>query len=227
MEQQIKKKIETAEAAADLYLENPGFTLKSLADKLNMNTPEMYRLFPNRKTILQFYYTAQIFKYKEITHQIEGFKEYALGEKLSNLALTLTDLFLEKREFVEHTFPDVIDNKFANTEFDQMLEQEIEMFIKNDPGISASASIFMNSFFFKIIRMHYKWMINYWLNDQSRGFENTMALTDKWTSFIQEILYSSVIDKGFDLAKFAFIQSGIKRWFSTDPASCEPSGDQP
>lgn len=227
MKQQIKKKIKAAEEAADFYIENPGFTLKSLAEKLKMKPAEIYELFPNRKTVLQFYYTAQIYKYREITKQIEGFSEYTLAEKLSNLALTLTDLFLEKREFVDHTFHDLIGNSYANTEFERMLEQEIKTFINNDHGISSSASVFMKPFFFKIIRMHYNWLISYWLNDQSRGFEHTMALTDKWASFIQEVLYSSIIDKGFDLAKFAYIQSGIQEWFTTGTASREPSeGEQ-
>lgn len=226
MEKQIKKKIDAAEEAADLYLEDPNFTLKSLAEKLQMKPAEMYGLFPNRRAILQFYYAAQIYKYRGITSQIEGFKEYTIAEKLSNLALTLTDLFLEHREFVEYTFHNLIANYYTNTAFDRMLEQEIKTYLENDPGISASASVFMKPFFFKLISMHYKWLIRYWLNDQSTGFENTMALTDKWTSFIQELLYLSIIDKGFDLAKFAFLQSGIKDWFTTGTASREPSGEE-
>lgn len=216
MKKDIRKKVNVAEKAADLYIDNPDFTLKFLAETLNLEPTEIYKLFPNKKNILQFYYPAQLYKYREITSKIDNFQNYTLAEKLSNLAYTLTDLLLEKREFVQLTFEKYISNCINETGFEKQLETEIRTFFTKDSAISTTASFLLRPWFFKLIRKHYLWLIDYWLKDESKGYENTMALTDKWTSFIQEMFYSSVIDKGFDLAKFAYIQSGINQWFRSD-----------
>lgn len=216
MEKDIKKKSKIAEKAAELYTDNPDFSLKFLAESLNMKPSDLYKLFPNKKKVLQFYYTAQFYKYLEITSGIENFQNYTLAEKMSNLAYTLTDLLLEQREFAGQTFNKLICRYLDKTEFETKLEEEIRTYFMNDSGISTSASFILQPWFFNLIGKHYLWLVNYWLADESKGFENTMALTDKWTSFVQEMLYSSILDKGFDLAKFTFMQSGIKSWFSTD-----------
>ncbi|MDX1672024.1 MAG: hypothetical protein R3211_06760, partial [Balneolaceae bacterium] len=43
------------------------------------------------------------------------------------------------------------------------------------------------------------------------GKEMTMAFTDKFTSFIQELLYSAILDKGIDLVKFITHRGVITR----------------
>ncbi len=228
MEDNLKKKIKIAEKAAGLYLDNPEFTMKQLAGTMKVKPADLYGMFPSRKVLLRFYYTAQFHKYKEVAGQIEGFHEYTLAEKLGNLAYTLTDLMLEHREFVERTFDQLIGQFYTKTDFEKLLEEEIRTFHINDAKISATASILIRPWYFRIIRQHYLWLIGYWLKDESPGFENSMSLTDKWTGFLQEMLYSSIVDKGFDLAKFVFMQSGIKDWFETGETKRKSSAtDQP
>ncbi len=226
MPENITLKIKIAERAADLYIEQPDFTLKYLSGQMKIKPAEMYTLFPNRRNVLQFVYAAQLYKYRGIRKDIENFASYSLAEKLSNLAYTLTDLLLEHREFTDRTFDPLIRNCFQTTDFEKQLEEEIAGFFKHNSSISTSASFLLQPLFFRLIRNHYLWLIRYWLNDESPGFENTMALTDKWTNFIQEILYNKTLDKGFDLAKFIAMQSGIKEWFYPGKQKSHPSADQ-
>jgi hypothetical protein len=228
MEDNLKKKIKIAEKAAGLYPDNPEFTMKQLAGTMKIKPADLYGMFPGRKALLRFYYTAQFHKYKETASQIEGFNEYTLAEKLGNLAYTLTDLMLEHREFVELTYDQLIGQFYTKTDFEKLLEEEIKSFHVNDTRISTTASILIRPWYFRLIRQHYLWLISYWLKDESPGFENTMGLTDKWTVFLQEMLYSSIVDKGFDLAKFVFMQSAIKDWFETGNKKHKTSAsDQP
>lgn len=213
MDKKTKQKIRIAEKAAEFYPEDPSFTFKTLADELKMDVSDLYRIFPNRRTLFHYFYVAQLYKYRENLKEIEDYESYTLSEKLSNLALTLTDLMLEHREFVEQTFGSFVCRQINRNEFGCEMEKQIRSFMVGDSRISSSASIFLNSWIFKTIRIQYEWLILYWLKDESEGFENTLALTDKWTTFLEEVLYSHVLDKGFDLAKFFFQQSKINQWF--------------
>jgi AcrR family transcriptional regulator len=210
------KHSEIARNAARLYVDKPEFTMKELASKSGISVSDLYQLFPNRNSILVYYYTAKIYEADEIIQNIEGYQEYTLAEKLSILAYTLTDLLQEDREYVEQTFQELICTGYQKTDFEKQVEQRLKHTISNDHRISSTASFFMNPFVYTIIQKHYIWMIQYWLNDGSAGFEDTMALIDKWTALLQELLYNSLIDKSLDLTKFLFVQSGINEWFHSD-----------
>ncbi len=190
--------------------------MKDLASKSGISVTDLYKLFPNRKSILAHYYTTQIYQADEIIQNIEDFQEYTLAEKLSTLAYTLTDLLQDDREYVERTFQELICSGFQKTDFEKKVEQRLKHIISNDHHISSTASFFVNPFVYTIIQKHYMWMIQYWLNDDSAGFEDTLALIDKWTALFQELLYNSLIDKSLDLTKFLLAQSGINEWFHSD-----------
>jgi AcrR family transcriptional regulator len=210
------KRARIAGIAAQLYIDNPDFTMKELAAKSGISKTELYKLFPNRKYVLEYYYTALITRVIEVTGSIDGYDVFTLAEKLGTLAYTLIDLMLEDREYAEKTFHNLICSVYHKTTFEKMVESELREIISNDKRISTSASFFMISLVYTIIQKHYIWMIQYWLKDQSPGFENTMALIDKWTTLLQEVLYNAVIDKSLDLTRFLFNQSNLKEWFQAE-----------
>jgi len=215
----IKKidKITIAEQAADLYISNSSFTVQQLTEYLKISTADFYRLFPNRRSVLQYYYEAQLIKTEEIISSIGDFNSYTLSEKLSTLAFTLTDLLQEKREFTEQTFNSLIANR-SSTPFSKKLTSLSEELF-NDKGISTASGFVLNQWTYRLVAQHYIWLIQYWLRDDSHNYEKTMALTDKWTAFVQEVMYSSILDKGFDLAKFSLTQAGF---FKTCTVNCDP-----
>lgn len=200
-------KMTIAEQAADLYIINPSFTVQQLTEQLKITAADFYQLFPNRRSVLQYYYEAQLLKTEEIISSISDFHSYTLSEKLSTLAFTLTDLLGEKKEFIKQTFNSLIANK-SNTSFSTKLISITDS-IFDDKGISMTSKLVLNQWTFRLIAQHYIWMIQFWLRDDSHNQEKTMALVDKWTVFVQEVMYSSVLDKGFDLAKFTFTQVGF------------------
>jgi AcrR family transcriptional regulator len=196
-----------AEKAADLYITNSSFTVQQLTEVLEITTTDFYRLFPNRRSVLQYFYEAQLLKTEEIILSIGDFHSYTLSEKLSTVAFTLTDLLGEKREFTKQTFNSLIVNR-SSTPFSKKLNFITESLF-HDKGISMASKFVLNQWTYRLIAQHYIWMIQYWLGDNSHNQEKTMALVDKWTAFVQEVMYSSIIDKGFDLAKFTLTQAGF------------------
>lgn len=210
MNKKTEKKIQIADAAAERYLENSKFSIKSLATKLEIPASEIYDLFPNRRSILEFYYEGALIKCYEITSAIDGYKSFSLSEKLSNLALTLIDIFQENREFVAKTYKPIIACSNRRTAFEVKLKDQIHQIFKNDTNQSKLSSFLHRDYANTLILYHFHGLIRFWMCDESEHYQKTMELVDKWTSFAEEIAYSSILDKGFELAKFAVYNSPIK-----------------
>lgn len=213
MNKKTDEKIRISDAAAVRYLENERFTIPSLADKLNMQPSEIYDFFPNRRSILQFYYEATIIKYEEAIKQIDDYSSFSMAEKLSTLALTLLDLFQENREFVQRTYSSYVVCKSAITPFEKSFKQEIASIYKSDQKQSRAASLLNTDPIYELILYHFHGLIRFRLRDNTEGYQKTMELVDKWTAFVQELNYSSILDRGFELAKFAAYQTPLKKYF--------------
>jgi len=213
MNKKTKKKIQISEVATDRYLVNDRFTIKSLADELNMDTAEIYDLFPNRRSILEFYYESVLIRYQALTTKIDGYNTFTMAEKLSNLALTILDMFQERREFVTKTYNSLIVCSSRSTNFEKSFKSQLSLIYEQDNKQSKTASVFNGELTNRFIVFHFHGLISFWTRDSSEGYQKTMELVDKWTALVQEINYSSVIDRGFDLAKFAFYNSPLNSLF--------------
>lgn len=223
MDKQAKKKTKISETAAKRYIENPRFTIQSLAEELDMKSAEIFELFPNRKSILLFFYESRILAYREQKKSIDGSSDFSLSEKLSNLFLTLLDQFLEYREFVLISYNKFISGNPASTAFEREFKDELKAIFQSDQNISGSSAFFVNRLLYKTVYCHFHALIFFWSKDNSEKYEQSFALVDKWCSLIEELFYSKVVDKGFDLGKFLFYNSPLKHTIS----GFKSSGEQP
>lgn len=213
MNKKTKKKIQIAEAACQRYIENPRFTIRSLAELLKMESKEIFEHFPNRRSILEFYYEAQFLKYKESLSDIDGYDTFTLSEKMSNLALTLLDSFEEQREFVLLTYRKKIVCSHQPSGFEKLMKDEIQQIVKDDKNICSSGKLVNGSISSKAVLLHFHGLVKFWMNDSSQGNQKTMELVDKWTALAESILYTKVADRATDLAKFFLYNSPLSTLF--------------
>lgn len=196
-------KFAIADAATDLYIEGDGhFWIKDAADRVDIDPAEVFNYFPDKKSILQFYYASLVIRYEAMVDEIEEFEAYTLSEKLSNFAFVSFDMLHEKEAFVEATFKDLILRSFVKTEFEKEVERLIKHFIETDEQLSISSALIQNKCAYSCLRRQYLELVRFWLNDTTDNKELSMELTDKLTSLLQELMYNNILDKGFDLAKF-------------------------
>jgi hypothetical protein len=211
MDKETRLKIKISEAATKRYLSNNRFTIQSLADSLDMSSKDIFDLFPNRRSILDFYYKSRLILYRDSLENLEDYGEFTLSEKLNHLFLTLLDSFEAHREFTLTTYKErVVWDKRRNA-FRKLFKDEVKEIFKQDPQISRSSFIIQNELLWKSILIQFHGLIAFWSNDSSRMRENSMALADKWSSFIEEIFYTRIIDKGFDLGKFLWMNSSLNK----------------
>lgn len=199
----FEMKFAMADVATDLYIQGDGrFYIKDIAKEVDITPAEVFNYFPNKKSILEFYYASLIIRYEMMINEIDGFNSYTLSEKLSNFAFTSFDMLQEKETFVEATLSDYVLNSFTKTDFEKELERIIKQFLQNDDHISISSTLVLNSYSYAFLRRQFLELLRFWINDTSEDKELSMELTDKVTAVLEELMYNPVIDKSFDLAKF-------------------------
>lgn len=206
----LNAKIELTEAAIDLYIDDK-FSIPNLTKETGKSASEIYTLFPNKKAILKFYYPSLVIRYRVMISEIKDFESYSISEKLSNFAFTLFDMMDERREFVEDTFLKYEWSCSSKSEFKQEIHSLLKDFFTSDGNIATSAGFFIGNWFYASLKTQYLYLIKFWLEDDSDGRERTFALTDKITGFIEELVYSKIVDKGFDLAKYSLNAFGFNK----------------
>lgn len=205
--EEINSKLEITESAIQLYMDG-NFTISNLVDKTGKTASDIYNLFPNKKSILSFYYTGLIYQYRAMIVEIGDFDSYTVSEKLSNFIYTTFDMMNEKRVFVEDTYNEYIFRK-SESKFQEEVKELFEEFISDDPDIAVSAAFFIGDYFYSFLAKEYTHILKFWTKDNSEGYERSMALTDKLTAFVEELIYNKIIDKGFDLAKYLVNHAGL------------------
>ncbi|MCP9290865.1 TetR family transcriptional regulator C-terminal domain-containing protein [Gracilimonas sediminicola] len=208
--EKLNTKIELTEAAIDLYIEDK-FSIPNLTDKTGKTASEIYALFPNKKSILQFYYPSLVIRYRAMIGEIEDFDSYTIAEKLSNFCYTLFDMMDDRRAFVEDTFEKYEWKCTSNTEFRNEIKDLFTDFFTTDGRIATSAGFIIGDLFYSSLRTQYLFLVKFWLEDESEDKERTFALVDKLTGFIEELVYSKIVDKGFDLAKYSVSAFGFSQ----------------
>lgn len=209
--EQINTKIELCEAAISLQLANGSFRISELTEATGASASDIYSLFPNKKSILGFYYPSLIIRYKAMIGEIDDFETYSISEKMSNFIFTLFDIMDEHREFVEDTFDEMVMKRGSKSKFHSEVTQLFKHFFTTDANIAVSAGFVMKDYFYEFVAKEYLHIVKFWLHDGSEGKERTFALTDKLTSFIEELVYNKTIDKGFDLAKYLLSHAGLAK----------------
>ncbi|MDZ7658374.1 TetR/AcrR family transcriptional regulator [Fodinibius sp.] len=199
----FETKFAISDTATDLFMQGDGqFYIKDIAKEIDITPAEVFNYFPNKKSILKFYYASLVIRYEMMIDEIDDFESYTLSEKLSNFAFSNFDMLQEKEAFVEATLSDFILNSFTKTDYEKELERLIKQFLQNDDRISVSSTLVLNSYSYAFLRRQYLELLRFWLNDTSEDKELSMELTDKATAVLEELMYNPVIDKSFDLAKF-------------------------
>lgn len=203
--EKLQAKLQIADAATRVYVEKSGdFTLHDVARKAGITVAEIFNHFSDTHEIIYFFYSALVIRYRWMIDEIEDFETFTLSEKLSNFAYASFDLMEEREAFVRQTFSSYILHSCKKTAYEEKVEELLTEFIKNDSGKAASTDVVVNDCSLRLIRKKYLHLVDFWLHDESEDKEVTMELVDKVTGLIQEALYTSVIDRSFDLAKFLF-----------------------
>jgi len=196
----IKEKLVTA--AIELYTEDKAnFSIATVAKKTRIKKAEVLKLFPSTRSILNYFYSLCIMRYRGMIQEVEDFEEWEPEERLANFAYAMFDLFGEEREFVDNHFRSEIFQN-SDTKFHRDTKKIIE---------ELTGDVCCREWVGTFLTKEYMHVIYFWLNDESDESERSIALVDKATAFVGEVLRSEKLaSKGADLFKYLVANDVIK-----------------
>ena len=203
----IEEKIRISRCGADLYLRNSRFSMTALAEESNIEPEKIYDFFSNRRDVLDFFYEGLILEYEESIQAIDSYSDFTLSEKLSNLALTILDLMDPYKEFIRKTYRERVVCSKRKTSFEKHFRKQLKAIYESDSKQSRLSAALNREPLYKAGTYNFHLLIRFWLSDKSMANQKTMEFVDKWTAFVEEIHYTSILDRGFDVAKFLFYNS--------------------
>lgn len=203
IEASLGDRIAIVQEATALYLdEDTSYTVANLATQLEVEPADIYAYYPNKYAILDGYYTLLMDRYRNMIKEIDNFDQYNLAEKISNFIYASFDMMTENRVFVEETFEQRVLNATGEHPFQSEIKKLFKEFFAKDSSIAGSSQLLMQDIFYEFLARQYFQLVTFWLKDESPDHEKTMAYADKLTSFLQEVMYTTVLDKGLELLKF-------------------------
>ncbi len=192
------------EAAIDLYLHNPArFTVSHICEGAGVSRHQFYRAFGSKERALEQFYPLCVTRYREIVAMMDDHAGMTLAEKLANFIYILFDFFQEQREFVSRTFEEMCRRKSWRQKFEAEIRQTLREILESEERVAMLQRTFLlNSITYDWLTGEYFSLVRFWLGDDSENYAKTMAYADKLVNFLAEVLEMSVVDRGFDLAKF-------------------------
>lgn len=192
-------------AAVDLYMHNRKmFNVKNIARQAGVEIADIYANFSSKNAILESFYSMIVPRYRAMIADIPEYKEFTAGEKIANFMYTTFDMLGEYQPFVKATYDRMILIPWDRTRYHKQADELFIDILEKDTGIPATNRLLFNQASVKLITLTYFRIIRLWLNDNSGDSEKTLELIDKLTSFLNEMLYNTTLEKGFDLLRFVY-----------------------
>lgn len=141
-------------------------------------------------------------------HSDEVFEEYSVREKLLAFFYTWIEVLKTKRSFILETVPQrqkpdlkpayllYVRDAFKSFMNDLLLEAKETEEVKTRPYISDRYE--------DAIWVQFLFLINFWIKDESRGFEKTDAAIEKSVNLAFDLMGSGPLDTMLDFGKFLF-----------------------
>jgi len=198
-------RVTISRAGAGLYAKGrQHFTIKNISKQTDLKIIDVYRYFDSKEDILIYFYDSIVPLYRMMISEIDDFDSFSAGEKLSNFTYTLFDLLNEQKAFVEQTYSRYVLVGYRKSDLAKEVSKLFRHFINNDDRISTLNRQMFDGWFYGMLSRKYLALVLLWLRDESDNQEKSMALIDKLSAFVDEILYSNVLDKGFDLLQYLY-----------------------
>ncbi len=195
--------IKISQAAVEQYIDpNRSFSVASISKNAGVSKDEFYENFSGKTEALHFFYSSIPHRYRDMISEIPGYDDLSAGEKLANYLYSVFDMLEEYRDFADETFDPFVFTSWQASEFQTESQKLVTEFLESDPNIPPLNQMALNLPVDRILTYEMLHVIKFWLGDTSPQTERSAELVEKLTAFIDEMLHTAVMDRGYDLAKF-------------------------
>ena len=199
---QLEQRKIIADVAVSLYMSDRNrFTIKNIANNAQTTTDVIYEFYSTKDEILRDFYNLIPHIYRHQISEIAEYQELMLADRISNFIYTFFDMLQEQREYVDETFNDFIQSDHSKI-FRNSIATTLREILDNDPRVSDLNRVVIPDFAYQVASSQFISLLHFWMHDDSEGTGKTLAFVEKFTVFIQEIMYSDVVGKGLDLGRY-------------------------
>ncbi len=186
-------------------------TLSDLAQITQTPLDEITACFQSTDDWIDAFYCELVQQYQVMVERVPDFENYTVGEKLLNFCLTSMDMMRDHEHLVRSTYHPFILDRFTSTRFEHVVADLFRGFTEQDGRVAMSNQLLLVSPIYTWWSREYLHMIGYWLSHPESDHQ-VMALAEKTTSLLNEILYNGVFDRAIDLGKYLFEAGFVSAW---------------
>lgn len=199
---QLEQRKIIADAAVALYMSDRNrFTIRNIANDAQTTTRTCYKYYTSKDEILRDYYNLIPDIFRHQIGEIPDYQELMLADRISNFIYSVFDMLQEQRNYVDETFNRFIQSDHSTT-FRKSIANVFREILDNDPRVSDLNRVVIPDFAYDIATSQFISLLRFWMKDKSEGTGNTLAFVEKFTVFVQEVMYSDVVGKGLDLGRY-------------------------
>lgn len=197
-----------SDSAVELYMKNEGmFTIRNVAARATIGSDTIYSFYASKQEMLADFYNLVPALYKEHIQTIPDYNQFLLADRISSFIFTTFDVLSAQQSFVEQTFGKITDSTDCKPWRSGIARILMDIF-DNDPRVSDINRALIPDIAYDAGSVLFSHIIQFWIDDTSDGTGKTLALVEKSTALIQEIMYTDVLGKGIDLFRFLYAQVG-------------------
>ncbi len=138
----------------------------------------------------------------------EVYLNYTVREKLLAFFYTLFELLKEDRSFIinatEKSFPAKLSNDSLDDFKDQYLNYINELIEEGKETGEVAERFLISKQYSRGLWLQFLFIFNFWIKDESKGFEKTDAAIEKSMNFSLDLMGKSALDSFADFAKFVY-----------------------
>jgi len=186
---------------------NPPVSIFAFTKKLGAKESDFYTYFNSFSALERDIWHTWMKETIEVVENDESYRAYSVREKLLAFYFSWLETLRENRSFVQMKkdaikkqmgMPDYLKSMhqaFGRYISDLMLEGKDTMEVAERPFSGQYDKAFWAQLIF---------ITNFWLNDDSKNFEQTDAAVEKSVNFAFDLIAKGALDSFLDLAKFLF-----------------------
>ncbi|MEM7372047.1 MAG: TetR family transcriptional regulator C-terminal domain-containing protein [Bacteroidota bacterium] len=181
-------------------------SVKVFADALNMSEREFYQEFSSFPAIEQYLFQKMLESAIQKLESSEEFASYGAAEKLAGLFYTWLEEMLQDRSFVVFAYqqsPHALFTPFymesAKGVFQEFVKHVIKEGIANN---EVADRLFLPKVYRGWLWMQAKWLLRFWILDQSPNFEKTDEAVEKVLRLTYDLIRPNSLDSAWDVTKF-------------------------
>jgi hypothetical protein len=180
-----------------------------LCEDLGIGEKDFYAVFPNLNAVEKYFWKNWIESIIEAVSSGKEWTSFSSKERYLAFLFAFTGEALEQRSLLEQRFgkltllcsPSSLDG--LKSSFKDFAGDVIHHGIEKGEIASRGA---IGNFYPEVLYIHWRSVLEYFLKDESRGFEQTDAFVEKTVEFAFDLLRTQAIDSAADLARFLLPQ---------------------